>query len=235
MKNRITLIQGLASLVICLTGWTAQAQSLEGNLNDLNLSSNKAPEGVSSEKLYSVQTRYAPLSKRFEVGMGAANSFIGEPFLNSQQVGLALRYHFDDKWSLNASANYVFNTFSASADRLTTTQNIVPDVAYARYRADLMLGYNVFYGKFRLGMDQVFYLDQYVAVGPGYVALNNNNSVAAVGDLGVALWMGKSAAFRFGVKDYYYHEERRLSADTSQNILGYVDFAFLFGGASNEI
>jgi hypothetical protein len=90
----------------------------------------------------------------------------------------------------------------------------------------------VFYGKFRVSMDQVFYFDQYVALGAGSVGLNTGRQTAAVGDVGFVLWLGRKGSIRFGVKDYFYNEQRRLSSSRVHDLVGHIDAGFLFGGSS---
>ncbi len=209
---------------------TAEAPSLEDELQSLSMPSNQAPTGVSSEQMYAVQTRLAPLEHRSEVTITGAKNFTVDSFLVSQQMDAGYRYYLTDRWFLGLSGSYVFNSLSSSGERLMNENKRLPDVAYTKYRADLMAGYNLFYGKFRLSLDQVFYFDQYVAIGPGVVVQDLGTHPAAVADVGFAFWFGRNFSFRIGVKDYLFHEDRRLSKGLANNVLGHVDFGYVFGG-----
>lgn len=232
MKRIGIFILAFASTLFAATETSAppETKSLEDELQSLSVPSNQAPSGVSSESLYSVQSRLAPLDGRSEVTLTGAKNFTVDSFLVSQQVDLGYRYYLTERWFIGASGSYVFNSLSDSGNRLMTQNTRLPDVAYSKYRADLMAGYNLFYGKFRLTMDQVFYFDQYVALGPGVVVQDLGTHPAAVADVGFVFWFGRNYSFRLGVKDYFFHEDRRLSSGMANNLLGHVDIGYVFGG-----
>lgn len=204
--------------------------NLDNELQSLSMPANQLPSGASEEKLYSVQSRYSPLSSRHEVSVGGAMNFTPGNLLTSQQLDLTYRFHISDRWNVGLSGSMVFNSFSATGDRLLSQEAILPDVAYAKYKADLLIGYNIFYGKFRLSMEEVLYFDLYAAIGPGFVFLDSGRQTAAVGDLGFVFWMGKKLSARIGLKDDFYNEVRRQSSGMSHNLLGHLDIGILFGG-----
>jgi outer membrane beta-barrel protein len=228
---------GLQSTVVAvvLSGLAASpvlaaAPSLEDQLQSLNLPTNQAPAGISTEKLYSVQSRFNPLAKRLEFSMSAGQDFTNSSFLNSQQLGGGLRYHFNDRWSLGVSAATVFNALTMTAQQLITQDGIVPDLAYAKSRMDASVAFNTVYGKFRVSTDQVFYLDQYIALGAGVVNLDRGSTNMGVLDLGFAFWMGRSGVVRLGIKNHLYREQRELSAAMTQHWVGHIDLGWMTGG-----
>ncbi len=211
---------------------TAEAPlgNLEDQLNLLNLPGNQAPASIANEKLYAVQTRYAPLTHRSEIVLGGGLNVTGSGFLDTKEASLGYRFHFGDRWSLGLSGSLVNNSLTNTAQLLISREGIIPDVAYAKYRADATLGFNVFYGKFRLSMDQVFYFDQYASIGAGVAGMNTGSAPAAVADLGFAFWMGRSGVVRFGVKDYFHQEKRNLGQNMVHNVHGHLDVGILLGG-----
>lgn len=229
MNKSIQRLAAIVSVILFSAAAQAAEMPLDQELQQLALPDNQLNPAADSEKLYAVQTRYAPLTHRHEITLGGANNFTGDSFLTSQQVDLTYRFHLNDKWYLGLTGSYVMNSFTESGNRLIESQKRVPDIAYAKFRGDLMLGYNLFYGKFRLSMDQVFYFDQYIAIGPGMVVLNSGNSIAAVADVGFVLWLGKMASLRIGLKDYFFNEKRNLSSGMVHNLLGHVDVGIVLG------
>jgi outer membrane beta-barrel protein len=205
-----------------------ETPSLEEQLRALELPSNQAPAGLTKERLYVIQERYLPLRLKLELSVGAALNVSGNSFLNTQQVEGGLRFHLNDRWSLGLTYAMVSNKFTAAADRLLDTEGIIPDLAYAKSRSDATIGYNVFYGKLRLSADQVFYFDQYVALGAGIMQLSRGNSTAAVADAGFAFWLGKWGSARIGVKDYYYNEPKRSGNEMTHNLHPHLDIGYLF-------
>ncbi len=213
----------------------APQPSLEDQLQMLNLPENQAPAMISTEKLYSVQSRYSPLEGRFELGVGMAQDLTNSAFLSSQQVGGTIRYHLSDRWSVGLAGSQVFNSMTETARLLMQRDGIVPDAAYAKYRANLEIGANTFYGKFRLGTDTVLYLDQYVALGGGVVGLNRGPTAMATFDAGFAFWIGKSGVVRLGMKDHFYRETRELSSSMTHHWLGHVELGWMPGGSHRVV
>lgn len=203
---------------------------LNAQLDELKLPTNAAPAGVTSEKLYSVQNRLMKLDRKFEFNLGGSKNFGGSGFLQMTQVNGSVGYHFNDRWSLFLSGSYGFNDFTEAAGMLILKEGILPDVAVVNWRSDLLLGYNLFYGKFRLSLDQVFYFDQYVSVGPGLVNTQFGTTPSAVADIGVALWFGKNWSTRFGVKNQVFNEKTVSSSHLTDHVLGHVEVGYLIGG-----
>jgi outer membrane beta-barrel protein len=205
---------------------------LEEQLTDLRVPENTAPPGISRESLYSVQNRYSDLSKRFEFNLGGSKNMSSDSFLNMTELDFTSRYHFTNRWNLAVSGSYGFNSFTDSANRLMAVDGIIPDVAIVKWRSDLLLGYNLFYGKFRMSMDQVYYFDQYLAVGPGLVKTQFGTTPSAIADIGFALWFGKKWSARFGAKNEFFNEKRVSSSGTAYHLLGHLDIGYLIGEAS---
>jgi outer membrane beta-barrel protein len=122
------------------------------------------------------------------------------------------------------------NELTTGANVLLSQFGYLPDVAITRYRADLIVGYHLFYGKFRLSMNNVLYFDHYIGVGPGYVSLALGDRYAIVGETGFAFWLGKNFSIRLGMKDYFFSEPRQKKEGFEHNILGSLDFGYVFGG-----
>jgi outer membrane beta-barrel protein len=215
-------------LVLSVGAFAAETPALEDELQQLAVPTNEMPPAANSEMLYSVQTRLSPLAHRHEITIGGAKNFTSDSFLSSYQIDLGYRFYLSDRWYLGASGSYVFNSFTDAANRLIKAEKLVPDVAYPKFRGDLLVGFNLFYGKFRLSMDKVFYFDQYIALGPGVVSLNTGMQWAAVADIGLVLWMGQ-ASIRFGLKDYFFKENRAMSSGMVHNLLAHLDLGIVLG------
>ena len=71
--------------------------SLDEQLDQLKMPANQAPGAVSQDKLYSVQSRFVPLSKAHEVSLNGSRDFNNDGHLDSNQAGLDYRFHFNDK------------------------------------------------------------------------------------------------------------------------------------------
>ncbi len=206
------------------------SRSLEDQLKELELPGNRAPQAVSQEKLYSVENRFVPLKGRHELDLSVAKNFTPDSFLVSQEVGGSYRYHLNHRWSLNASGAFYFNRLTSGGMNLLETKGLVPDLAYAKNRAELGVAYNAFYGKFRASMERVFHFDQYFALSAGLVELSTGRVAAGSAEAGFAFWAGRSLGLRLGVKDLIYNERRLLSESLSQNVIAQLSLSVLLGG-----
>ncbi len=209
--------------------------SLEDQLQSLHLPANEAPSSVAQEKLYSVQSRYSTLRKKSELTIGAARNFTADSFVVSNQINAGYRFHFTDRWSLGLGGSYVVNSYSTAGERLLELQGLLPDATYVKYRGDLMLGFNAFYGKFRVSMDRVFYFDQYWMAGPAVIEMDTGRSWGAALDVGFAFWLGRRGSIRLGVKDYIYTQKRALSSTLGHDLTGHVELGLLLGGGGETL
>lgn len=208
----------------------APAVSLDDQLQSLSLPSNQPPASVSQEKLYAVQNRYSSLKWKSEFTFGGAKNFNADSFITATQLDLAYRIHLSDRFNLGLYGSKGYTSLSSAGERLMT-ESILPDTAYVKYRANMMVGFNAFYGKIRFSMDHVVYFDQYIALGGGRVFLDTIPATAISGDVGFVFWLGKSGSIRMGLRDDFYNQQRRLASSQVHDLLGHVDVGVLFGGS----
>lgn len=87
MRTRLEILAFIAWT--CFNGVTLASNgesevSLESQLQDLNSPINQAPSATSTEKLYAIQNRLAPLRFRHELAAGGAKNFTSDSFLSSK-------------------------------------------------------------------------------------------------------------------------------------------------------
>lgn len=204
--------------------------SIEDQLNSLALPSNETPANVSSEKLYSVQTRYNPLKGKHELGFIGGYNMTNADFVDSKSIGANYIYHFNDKHSMALTYIQFENKLDKTGQDLLERESLLPDVDYVDQIAEVAYGYNLFYGKFRLGMDKVFYFDQYWNFGAG--AVDKNSGVAPLINIegGLAFWMGKRGSIRLGFKNYIFEEENLTGKRFNHDLVSTLSINILFGG-----
>jgi outer membrane beta-barrel protein len=202
-------------------------QTLDDEVHSLELPAETPNHSEALENLAAVQDRYSPLAGRMELGLSIGRDFTGDSFLNTNQLELSFRYHLTNHWSLGISGAALSNAYTSSADTLYTQTGQVPDVAYTRFRTDLTVGYNLFYGKVRLGFTQNVYFDQYVALGGGLADQNSGNEPEGLVDVGFAVWLDKWGSLRFGIRDYVLNEQSVLNSGINNNITGYIGLGVL--------
>lgn len=202
--------------------------SLEEQLKTLD-AGNTIPVGANREKMYAVQARYLPLRWKSEFTVGAASNVTGDSFIKTNQLEAGYRLHINDRWAAGFQYAWVDNQLKSSEVGAVKTNNgALPDVPYAKSRADLTAEFNTFYGKFRWTAETVSYFDQYIALGAAQIEQNTGTSTGYVGDLGFAFWMGKWGSARVGMKDYYYREDYRSGPLWTHNLHAHLDLGYLF-------
>lgn len=234
-KNTKSKWMGILLLPLGLIATHAVASidtSLDDELQSLRVSENEMPKIVNQEKLFSVKDRYSPMSNRLEVSLGGGMNMTAPGFIDSQEGLFSARYFFSDQLYTKLGASYVGNGLSDSGALLLETDGIVPDLAYVKNRFDLLVGYQTFYGKFRLSMNSVLYFDHYVELGPGYLFLNASKSLSAVGGTGFVFWLGDWGSVRVGVRDYFFKEKRRLSEQSVHHLVTHLNVGYIIGGVN---
>lgn len=224
MKQKLIL----ACLVTSLTSTLCYA-SLEEDLDALKIPGNQAPAGVTQEKLYSVQERLNPLAHQSELSLGVGKNLTADAFIDTQEAFAGYRYNLSNQWFLGAGANMVFNSLSGAGQRLREIDQVVPDSTYSKYRFDAHAGLNLFYGKFRVSNEKVFYFDQYLTLGPGLVMNEVESAPAAVGEVGISLWTANRTSVRVGLKDYLFQEKRILSQGLVNHLVAQISVGILLG------
>lgn len=204
--------------------------TIEEQLESLALPSNETPANVSTEKLYSVQTRYNPLRGKHELGIIGGYNMTNADFVDSKSVGANYRYHFNDKHSFGLTYIQFENQLDQTGQDLLERESLLPDVDYVSSIAEANYGYNLFYGKFRLGMDKVFYFDQYWNFGAAAVDKNSGIAPAANIEAGLAFWMGRRGSIRLGFKNYFFQEENLTGERWNHDLISTLSINILFGG-----
>jgi outer membrane beta-barrel protein len=206
--------------------------SLESKLDALNIPDDKVTPLVSEDKLYIVNTRYSSLRNRHEVTLGGARDFMADSHLESRQVSGTYRYHINSKFSLGLRHSIFENDLTESGDELFGNESILPDSDYAIKSTEFFGTYNLFYGKLRVSSKKVVYFDNYVTLGYGKVELASMETSTYSADIGVAFWLGKSMSARLGVKNDFYMQQKIKGNEAAHNMMGYVEFGYLFGEGS---
>ncbi|MBY0517813.1 MAG: outer membrane beta-barrel domain-containing protein [Bacteriovoracaceae bacterium] len=203
---------------------------LEQELNSLAVPSDTAMTSTAKDKLYTIQSRFAPLKNRHEISFAAGKNLNQDGHLVSNQFGAQYRYHINDKWALGGNFFKVNNELSSSGKKLLNDNGVIPDRDFVKTQMDAMVEYNLFYGKMRLDMDKVVYFDQYWGIGAGQVQLGRSTATAAVLDAGIAFWMGKWGSARLGMKNDFYKEQNLNGSTSVHNMIGYLAFGMMLGG-----
>ncbi len=216
--------------IIALASMTSAYAALEQELKSLELPQDSSLVSTKSDQLYAIQSRFSPLKNRHEIGFTGGKNLNQDGHLDSNQYGVLYRYHLNDKWGVGLNHFQMNNTLSSAGKKLLNDNGVIPDRDFVIAQTDLMLEYNLFYGKMRLDLDKVVYFDQYWSIGAGQVELGRGSTTAAVLDAGIAFWIGKWASARMGLKNDFYTEQNLNGSTRVHNMVGYLAFGVMLGG-----
>jgi outer membrane beta-barrel protein len=210
------------------------ADSMEKNLEALNIPDDQISPTISRDKLYVLNTRYSSLTNRHEMTIFGANNFTADSHLISQNAGLTYRYHINPRWSVGLRHSEYYNKLSPAGKKLMNNKfnALLPDTDYAKSSDELFGCFNLFYGKMRMTQKDVIYFDQFVSLGLGRIDLASENTNMGSLDLGVAIWMGQHWSSRIGVRNEFYKQTNLRGEKSVHNANGYVEFGYLFGEGS---
>lgn len=203
---------------------------LDKELESLNMPINQGPAAASLERLYSVQNRYLPLTNKHEITVNFGRNMNPGGLLNSQQVGGSYRYHLNDRFSFGLQGYKVFNEISSDGELVLSTGRVLVPEDYVSQQYEAITTFNLFYGKFRLGLNRVFYFDQYISLGAGIAELESGNTPMISPDIGIALWLGKRGSVRFGLRNELYNKETLSGEELNYNAVAHFSIGFLLGG-----
>ncbi|MCC7442323.1 MAG: outer membrane beta-barrel domain-containing protein [Bdellovibrionales bacterium] len=152
-----------------------------------------------------VQNRLYTKSGKAEIGI-FGNFLISDPFLNTNSVGLALGWHFNETFGAslygwksfvsNSSALDTFEEFSGA----TANTNLSSGFVGAEGTASLM------YGKLSVLGSSIVHYDMHLALGLGVAMTESGSFLAPTLGIGQRFYVSKSASIRFDYRMIYYRE-----------------------------
>lgn len=211
----------------------SQKSELEKKLESLNIPSDKVSPLVSEEKLYVVNGRYSSLNNRHELTLFGSRNFNADSHIETQQGGGTYRYHINSDWSLGYRYSQYDNKLSEAGEDLFDKNAILPISDYAVKSSEGFINYNTVYGKIKLTEKTIVYFDHYVSLGYATMALGSGEVPSYIVDTGFAFWLGKHMSLRTGLKNELYSLKTfEGEKKNTQNMMGYLEFGYLFGEGS---
>lgn len=223
-------------LVLSTSAYSAEKKEkseLERKLESLNIPSDKVSPLVSEEKLYVVNGRYSSLTNRHEITLFGARNFNADSHLETQQGGGTYRYHINSDWSLGYRYSEYDNKLSKAGEDLFDKNALLPISDFAIKSSEGFINYNTVYGKLKFTDTTIVYFDHYISLGYASLDLGSGEVPAYIVDTGLSFWLGKHMSLRSGLKTELYSQKtfEGESKDT-QNMMGYLEFGYLFGEGS---
>jgi outer membrane beta-barrel protein len=207
-----------------------EATELEKKLQSLELPNNQTPEFVNSEKVYMMKDRLKDLTFTHEISMSGGRDFSSNGNLNTNMLGAAYRFHFNNLWAVKIAYGRVYNELNSTGRNLFERNELIRDSDYVKNFYDLGVEVNMFYGKFRLSEDRSQYFDNYLTVGARQFETRNGGRKGPYADIGLAFWFGPIMSLRVGIDNSIYKAQTEFQTRNEYVLTGHLDIGFVLGG-----
>lgn len=205
---------------------------LGGNDALLEMSEKLNPE----TKSRIVQDRIVDRHNRLEVGINYGGVMGGTTYLQTQNVGATLDFHFTPRWSIGARYYSFQNGLTpegervkdeALANKAAGNRATIMDIDRPQNAAIATINWYPVYGKINFFDKAIAQFDFYLVAGGGQIELESGPSSLATAGLGFGLWMTKHVSARAeiryqGYKDQIVTGERNISSAAATVGLGWI-------------
>ncbi len=141
----------------------------------------------------------------------------GDPYLNTNYVGLSYQYHINPKWSLGLEYSVAGNEMSSEGDSLIDEFGYLPDMDWPENQSMATLKYYPLYGKLNFFNRWVPQFDVYGSVSAGSMGLKSGSADLLSVGLGLGLWLKNDITLHFDMRRQMY-ESQRLTGDKEMNV-----------------
>ena len=225
MRNYPTL---LAALVATLFTLPSIASTVSDEMNSLGANKKllrRARAVTARNRIRIVQKRAVNRDLRFETHLGLGMMAGGDPYIDSNQLGLNFDFHINPKWSIGTRYSLYQNKLSSEGERVfnqATLNNPFRDVY--DYASSSLLGtitWYPLYGKVNLFDVKVVQFDIYTLAGAGQIQLESSGTqpVWTVGG-GLGFWLTQHLSTRFEIRYQAYQDtiSNSIKRDIEQTI-----------------
>lgn len=187
-------------------------------------------------KVQIVQNRTVDRHWRMELSLLSGLVAGGDPYVDSNQLGVNLDFHINPRWSVGARYSSMSNQLNSEGKRVFQTANDarasgqdVPRPA-VDFASDTYLGvinWYPIYGKLNLLDLAIAQFDIYLLAGGGQIKLNSGMTSTWTAGGGMAVWLSQHLSTRFearyqGYKDSIYSGSRQQDLTILSFSIGFI-------------
>jgi outer membrane beta-barrel protein len=191
-----------------------------------------------------VQNRTYSKDRKWELGV-FGGAILNDPFLNVNNYGLSLGYHFSEYFAVNALMWKANATGSAALKTFEETKGGETNYNKPKsYTGGEAVG-SFLYGKLSVAGKSIIYYDMHLLGGLGMTNTENGTYATPHVGVGQQVYLGKNVSLRLDYRLMYYHEdikERVITAHLGETVGSRNNFSnvitigasFMFGGPSEQ-
>lgn len=207
----LTLILSLASASAYASDVLGDLDSLGGNRDLVNKAKSLDP----NNRVRIVQNRLVDRDMRLELGVNYGSVAGGDPYLNTDNLGGRLDFHFTPRFSVGVMYYQSSNKLSSEGERVYNNalaaqqsgQNYtIPDSDYAQETTMAVLNFYPLYGKLNLFNTGIAQFDIYALGGYGQVKLASGATDTYTVGGGVGMWINQHFSTRVEARYQNYQD-----------------------------
>lgn len=177
-------------------------------------------------KVAVVQNRSVDRNFRFEFGVNYGMVAGGDSYVNTDNLGGSVDFHFTPRWSIGARYYSSHNELSnegervfkaAQAARVAGTYYERPDVDYVTDTYLGVINWYPVYGKLNLFDLGIAQFDIYLLGGGGHVKLSSGSAATWTAGAGMGFWLSQHFSTRLEVR-YQTYEDEIYSGSRQQDL-----------------
>ncbi len=185
---------------------------LGGNDALLEMSERLNPE----TKSRIVQDRIVDRHNRLEVGLNYGGVMGGTTYLQTQNIGATLDFHFTPRWSIGARYYSYQNNLTPEGERATDealanyavgNRATIVDIDRPQNAKMAVINWYPVYGKINFFDKAIAQFDFYLLAGGGQIELESGSTGLATAGLGFGLWMTKHVSARAEIRYQAYKDQ----------------------------
>lgn len=196
--------------------------SLGGNRDLVN----KARELDPNNKVRIVQNRLVDRTMRFEFGLNYGAVTGGDPYLNTDNLGGRVDFHFTPRVSLGVMYYQSSNSLTSEGQRVYDNalaaqqageNYVIPDSDYAQETTMAIVNFYPLYGKLNFFNTGIAQFDLYALAGYGQVKLASGATDTYTAGGGVGMWLSQHFSARLEAR-YQTYEDRIVTGNRKLDI-----------------
>ena len=191
-----------------------------------------------------VQNRSYTKEGKWELGV-FGGFVLTDPFLNVNNAGISLGYHFSEYFELNLLSFHDFASNSSALNTFQSAEGASTNYNKPQNYIGLEAQWSLLYGKLSVMGNSIIYYDMYLLGGAGATQTQNGTYPTPEAGLGQQIYISKNMSVKLEYRMMYYHEQivERVVTQQLGNVVGSrnnfsnvidLGFSFMFGGGSSK-
>jgi outer membrane immunogenic protein len=225
---QIVLVCAISVVIMSVNSARADVSKELESLGSNKEASQRATHLDSRTRVGLVQNRSVNRSMRFELGMNYGAVASGDSYLQTQNLGGQLDFHFTPKFSLGVRYEKTFNNLTPEGQQVFDnahrsqaagdTNGRIPDLDYKESEVMAIANWYMIYGKINMFDASIVQFDIYSLGGYGRATLASGDTPTWTAGAGIGFWISQHFTSRFELR-YQNYTDQVYSGSRNLNLI----------------